>query len=299
MKKIKTQQTTKTAIKNKIDLVESKPNKSGMVSGKKPPLKSELLVQVKSLQRENEHLKTELLHERAKNAGTIKNLEEKVLKLQNPTQEMCFMGSQTYSKEIQICCNTCIYVATCEEELSWHMGYEHDQTDDSYFDKDFYCDICSRWFEKENEMKKHRSDHQNIENNTLNCNFCDETFHSKHLLMHHKKKAHEEKVTNCWRFASGHCDYGDKNCWFSHVTSVNNLDEEPFKCRTCEKVFKIQSECLKHRKKEHHHLVPLCMNEKRGTCKFGKSNCWFIHENRIETKENEHIDNGIETNGTN
>ena len=102
MMKIKTQQTTKTAIKNKIDLVESKPNKSGMVSGKKPPLKSELLVQVKSLQRENENLKTELLHERAKNAGTIKNLEEKVLKLQNPTQEMGFMGSQTYSKEIQI-----------------------------------------------------------------------------------------------------------------------------------------------------------------------------------------------------
>jgi hypothetical protein len=195
--KIKTQHTTKTAIKNKIDLVESKQNKISMVSGKKPPIKSDLLVQVKALQKENDDLKAE----KVKNVITIKNLEAKVL-LQNPTPAMSSTGSQTYYKEIQICCNVCIYVAKCEEELNWHVGYEHDQTDDSYFDKDFYCDICSRWFEQEDEMKQHRSDHLkqlgvSIENETLSCNFCDETFQTKHRLMHHKKIAHSEKVTKC------------------------------------------------------------------------------------------------------
>ena len=59
----------------------------------------------------------------------------------------------------------------------------------------------------------------------------------------------------------------------------------------------IQSECLKHRKKEHSHLVPLCMNEKGGTCKFGHLNCWFLHENENETNKNEHRVKGLETNG--
>jgi hypothetical protein len=105
MMKIKTQHTNKTAIKNQIDLVESKPNKSGMVSEKKPPLKSKLLMQVKALQKENDNM----MVQHAKD-GTIKNIEENVLMLQNPKETMCSMGSQTYSKEIQICCNVCIYV---------------------------------------------------------------------------------------------------------------------------------------------------------------------------------------------
>jgi hypothetical protein len=115
--------------------------------------------------------------------------------------------------------------------------------------------------------------------------------------MRHKKKAHREKVTNCWKFSSGRCDFGDEDCWFSHGTSVNNLQEEPLRCRMCDKVFMIQSEFLKHRKKENSHLVPLCMNQKSGTCKFGNLNCWFIHENENEMKRNEQSDVSIETNG--
>ena len=54
-----------------------------------------------------------------------------------------------------------------------------DLTDDSCFDKDLYCDICSRWFAKESEMKKHIQDHQklqlllmkNTDSDRLNCNF--------------------------------------------------------------------------------------------------------------------------------
>jgi hypothetical protein len=91
--KIKTQHTTKTAIKTKIDLVESKPNKMSLVSGKKPPLKSELLEQVKALQKENDKLKTN----EVKSISTIKNLEELVCMLKNPKQKMSSTGSQTYT----------------------------------------------------------------------------------------------------------------------------------------------------------------------------------------------------------
>ena len=88
----------------------------------------------------------------------MKNLEAKVL-LQNPSPAMSSTGSQTYYNEIKICCNVCIYVATCEEELNWHMGYEHDLSDDSYFDKEFYYEICSRWFDAESDVIKHEGEH--------------------------------------------------------------------------------------------------------------------------------------------
>ena len=68
--------------------------------------------------------------------------------------------SQTFSSEIKISCNLCIYVATCEEELNWHMEQSHDQSGESLFDKDFYCDICSKWFDTEPDMIKHRKPHQ-------------------------------------------------------------------------------------------------------------------------------------------
>ena len=34
--------------------------------------------------------------------------------------------------------------------------------------------------------------------------------------MEHKKRLHEEKVTLCWKFEAGICDFGESSCWFSH-----------------------------------------------------------------------------------
>ena len=88
-----------------------------MVTEKKPPLKSEIIEQLKVLQKDYDTLK----HEHTKNLCTIRNLEEEVSQLKNPLAGKSSKGSQTFSEEIQICCNICIYVATCEEELNWHM----------------------------------------------------------------------------------------------------------------------------------------------------------------------------------
>ena len=104
--------------------------------------------------------------------------------------------------------------------------------------------------------------------------------------MKHKKNMHSEKVSICWKFATGTCDYGAQNCWFSHVKSQNILESVNFECNSCKKVFKSQSDLLRHKKQEHAHLVPLCRNRKNDTCTFGTLKCWFVHE-RNETEENQ------------
>ena len=142
-----------------------------------------------------------------------------MLQNQKTTSNKSPKGSQTFTHEIQICCNVCIYVATCEEELNWHMGDAHDLSCDSFFDKDFYCEICTKWFSEECELENHVQDHikENVieENVKFYCNFCEETFTNKKGLMKHKKRMHPEKVTLCWKFESGIFDYGEFSCWFS------------------------------------------------------------------------------------
>ena len=53
--------------------------------------------------------------------------------------------------------------------------------------------------------------------------------------MEHKKKDHLEKVSLCWKYSSGTCEFGDLNCWFSH-------SESSFKCKMCDetRLFKTQ-----------------------------------------------------------
>ena len=273
------QHTTKVGIKKKIDLIEPKPTKSRVVMEKKP-LKNEIIAQFKALQTEYDALK----HENAKNVNVIKSLEEKVVRLQKTSLLVSSRGSQTFSSDIQIFCNICIYVATCEEELNWHMEYAHDLSSDSYFDKEFYCEICSRWFSEESDLGNHMQDHQKVkvveESSKFYCNFCEETFTNKKCLMKHKKRNHKERVTLCWKYESGICDFDDSSCWFIHCLNRKE-DQKMLKCRSCEKEFKTLSDCLKHKKQEHPNLVSFCKNETEGICKFGKERCWFKHN---ETK---------------
>jgi hypothetical protein len=140
--KNKVQHSTKSGIKKKIELMETKPTKIKPVIDKRPPLKAEILEKFKALQKAYDALECE----NQKNVSIIKSLQEEVTMLHGQTSTLNKIpkGAQTYTYEIQICCNVCIYVATCEEELNWHMGYEHDLPSDSYFDKDFYCEICSK-----------------------------------------------------------------------------------------------------------------------------------------------------------
>ena len=59
--------------------------------------------------------------------------------------------------------------------------------------------------------------------------FCEENFHKLRELMRHKKVPHEEKVQLCCNYASGTCDFGDEECWFSHEEKYEPI----FKCNSC------------------------------------------------------------------
>ena len=96
------------------------------------------------------------------------------------------------------------------------MGEDHDLSSDSYFLKDFYCKICSKWFSEESDLENHKQDDRPakviVKNAKFYCNFCEETFINKKGMMEHKKRLHEEKVTLRWKFEAGFCDFGESSC---------------------------------------------------------------------------------------
>ena len=274
-------------IKKKIDLVENKPNKVRTVVEKKQPLKSELIVQLNALQGKYDVLQNE--HENS--LQTIKTLQEKVSVLQKRKQESPIIGksqeSQTFSNDIQISCNQCIYLATCEEELNWHMGYEHDLSDELFFDKDFFCEVCDRFCKTESELIEHKQVHiPSKVKVSVDCNFCEKHFLTQSDLMSHKKIEHAVKVATCWNFSSGKCDFQDEECWFIHRLNGKH-DIKQLTCSFCDKIFSVLPELLKHRKKEHKDLIAPCRNILKGACKYGTSKCWFNHDDIENPNESE------------
>ena len=80
--------------------------------------------------------------------------------LQGGAFETATTESQTLSKDINIHCNKCVFIATCEEELNWHMYDVHDLQFDSYFETEVSCDDCGRWCKSEVDLKRHHQEHE-------------------------------------------------------------------------------------------------------------------------------------------
>ena len=118
----------------------------------------------------------------------------------------------------------CIFVASCEEELNFHMGEEHDKDYIDYFDAAFPCSVCARGCQSEKELKRHKQiyHHKTVKKHTLECNHCEDNFEKKNELMEHMKEVHAEKVSACWNITSGYCGFGELKCWFSHKESTEN-----------------------------------------------------------------------------
>ena len=71
-----------------------------------------------------------------KSIETIKILEDKITMIQMSKSSLVVKSddSQTFCSDISISCNICIFVASCEEELNWHMGDTYDLFDESCHD---------------------------------------------------------------------------------------------------------------------------------------------------------------------
>ena len=208
-----------------------------------------------------------LLDENNKNLELIKKLKEKVAIIENGKSEAKSQDSQTISdqtEDVEIPCKECIFIATCEEEVKWHMSSEH-SIDEPSCEVDYPCNVCGR-----------------------NCK-------TRWELMSHRKKEHPTTIKICRYFIRGECSFGDKLCWFSH--NKNNKDNIPqtlneFKCSFCGEVFKRKLDFMKHRKSNHPETISECINEKNGFCRFQDDECWFRHEgiqlnNEMVNKNNE------------
>ena len=123
------------------------------------------------------------------------------------------------------------------------------------------------------------------------CNFCEDTFDSIRSLMIHKKSHHTEKISACWKFLAGHCEYGEKLCWFSHVQREDNSESKEVNCNICNKTFNTFNNYRHHKKQEHRETVRQCNQNKNKDCKFGDLNCWFHHENdtNLYKKDNQEV----------
>ena len=151
----------------------------------------------------------------------IKSLEERVknLKSETPLKSQVDLETQTSSNpgdtEPQIPCRLCIYVATCEEQLNWHMDDEHDLNTVMYFGSDFPCEICGKWC-RTGVVKS----------------------------VHPKGKT-------CSYFLDGCCVFDSNECWFNHpdLTQVDSVPRtlKSLKCRFCGKTFQKQQTFLKHK----------------------------------------------------
>jgi hypothetical protein len=67
----------------------------------------------------------------------------------------------------------------------------------------------------------------------LKCNFCDNVFKSKDLLMTHRKETHSEANSlKCRDFQKGTCRYKDNECWYNHneeqVEQQKNVHTQDF-----------------------------------------------------------------------
>jgi hypothetical protein len=187
--------------------------------------------------------------EYAKSIKTIKHLEGKAEFVQKKSKVQESKETQTYCEDILICCNECLFTATCEEELNYHMWMEHDDPEESKFEKDFFCKICRKSCKTVGNLKAHMN------------------------------KNHTNKVQVCGYFLKGKCTFTDDDCWFDH--KYDNLDTDvqnsEIECKFCVEKFKSMKYVMEHTKIEHPTTIAECKNHKIGCCRFENDTCWFKH----------------------
>ena len=271
---------------------------------KKAPTKSELELQVKDLLQANDALeksnrqKIELLESFG---GKIENLERQIDYLSCKETMIC-KETQTEAG-INTKCDECNFEAESERELGWHMGRSHgwssvqkgDSMDISLLSTDpRNCEKCGYKAESMYDLDAHTWD---VHDESISCNFCENTFEDKRDLMKHKKEEHTDRVVNCWHYSAGMCPYGEEKCWFIHNKEHANLPASEYVCNFCEQMFGNQSEFLKHRKTKHNDHVPTCKKFKNGECIYGNEKCWYNHKTeQIHNDKEKDIENEDNTN---
>ena len=219
------------------------------VESKKAPLKAELIVKLKALEKKYEELEQEnniLKIEKENNIKTIEKLQKRVSEMEE---------LEVYEKDT--------------EELDLSFGPR-------------YCEKCGHEAEDGYQLDAHYwTEHDGNDPNFFHCQQCDASFTTLKDLMAHKKKNHVENVEICWHYLNGACLFGEY-CWFKHENepkqSKKELNKESIKCNICDKIFKERNSFMIHKRKEHEENIEVCKLFKKGNCTYHEK-CWFSHKN--------------------
>ena len=235
----------KRKISDQITTNENKPIENKVEKNKKAPLKAEIIITLKALEKEHEALKRE--------NGQLKI---KIVELEEETKQLKLMAEgKEEAEELDLSfgpryCKVCGFEAEDGYQLDGHFWTEHDE---------------------EEESKK-----------LFQCQHCAESFSILKDLMIHKKKRHIEVVDLCWNFTNDLCPFGDEKCWFQHkvepIEKRSNSGMKSIKCNICGELSSNRKDFMKHKKEKHEETVQMCKLLKKGNCTY-KEKCLFSHEN--------------------
>ena len=156
-------------------------------------LNDALLEEVK----ENEEAIKILQAKEKKHVEAIKSLEENITKLKSEKVLKSSAETQTVYEFQDIPCKDCIYVASCAEELDFHIENVHWDDDDG--------------------------PSETVSESPYNCNICSKRNSNWGDLRCHLKTMHPGTVRTCKFFLLGKCDFPENVCWFMHTKPNTTL----------------------------------------------------------------------------
>lgn len=174
-------------------------------------------------------------------------------------------------------CDKCEFISDSKKLLENHILKKH---------KEWNCEHCQFQGSDQCNLKKHKDE---AKHNDLNfkCKDCDRKFFNFDQMMKHRKAAHRVKI--CRNLPN--CTFGD-DCHWTHpeklvteseteeAVRVEEVQENKWKCRTCEETFSSKNRLMNHRKQNHPETVRQCDRE----CYRADDQCWYSHKAKKEVK---------------
>ena len=189
------------------------------------------------------------------------------------------------SKELS--CDSCGTSFQRQSYLEEHIRIVHNTPTE--LDNEWNCNDCPFQANIASHLMKHLKITSHQPSPTINnrkalfldykqCYTCKQEFDGYWNLMNHRK-IHHPSNKKCNKFPQS-CTRG-KTCWYVHDED-NELEqnietESTFKCNVCDKKFESMSNFMMHKKEIHTEMVSQCEEYRRGYCKRGEDQCWFLH----------------------
>ena len=100
-----------------------------------------------------------LLDENKKNLKTIDELKATVARLEMEGVDKIKVVAETHTEHefIEIPCNECVYMASCQEELDFHLenDHDHEESEEPESPDPNTCNICGKRNKNKGELLSH------------------------------------------------------------------------------------------------------------------------------------------------